>query len=476
MKIILIVIDTLRYKNLGFNGYKPEYSDNKNSPSPYLDKLANDGVVFDNFFTNINCTHPSFTTILSGRYPISHTIISHISPHEIIDNVIMLPEILRDNGINTVAIDNLGRWFVKGFQDYLNPLGPNGMLSVFTIPGGKVTDKAIEWLDLNGNTNDDFFMMIHYWDPHVPYSPPRKYRQLYYSDDPKNPSKSDYPKMDDIPKEKFDLIFRAFQRQWDRVKDVNYFLSQYDSCIKYMDDEINRLFKYLEEKNILEDTLIIFTSDHGESLSENDIYFTHVHLYDQMMHIPLFFWNPKLFPNPSRRNAMIANVDITPTILDLYGIKIPSYIEGNSFLPVLKGSDKHRDKIYMFEHEAISRRGVRTNKWKFIKNAKEEDDAVGSRLQALGYISIVIEATAKKELYDLENDPSEINNLIDKYPEIAEELENDLENFVSETCKRIGIEDPQQEQDLEPWDEFDDPDKWQMTLIKRNNEFKIYDK
>jgi len=153
-------------------------------------------------------------------------------------------------------------------------------------------------------------------------------------------------------------------------------------------------------------------------------------------------------------------------------------MEGSSFLKVLDDNsnqlDQHRDKIYMFEHEAISRRGLRTLKWKFIKNARE-DSSIESKLQALGYISIAIEPTAAKELYDLENDPMELNNVIEKYPTVAEELENDLETFVQTTCERIGIPDPQQEQELEPWGDYDNINKWQMLLIERNNKFKKYD-
>jgi len=473
MNIILIVADTLRYKNLGFNGYSPTYSENRSSPSPNLDKFASESIIFDNYFTHINCTHPSFTTFLSGRYPISHTIISHASLHEIIDGVVMLPEILRENGIKTVAIDNMYRWFVKGFQDYIHSAGEGSMKNTFVVDANQVTDKAIDWIKNNGDNN--FFMMLHYWDPHIPYTPPKRYRNLYYEDNPKNPTNSDYPSMESIPPEKFDFIFKGFMGGWQRIKDMNYFKAQYDSEIKFMDDELGRLFEYLKESKALDDTLIIFTADHGESLDEHEIYFTHVHLYEQMMHIPLCIRYPKQFPQTSRKKALIGSVDLAPTILELLNIEVPDFFEGKSFLPVLETSlDSHRDKIYMFEHEAISRRGVRTSKWKFIKNARENDDDTGSRLEALGYISIALETPEEKELYDLENDPEELENVIEKFPDIAQELEDNLENLVKMICAKVGIEDPQQEQELEPWGDFDNVKEWLLLLNERNKNFKDY--
>ncbi|MFW9936596.1 MAG: sulfatase [Candidatus Thorarchaeota archaeon] len=476
MNIILIIADTLRYQNLGCNGYEPPYSDNKNTPSPNIDKLASEGISFDNYFTHINCTHPSFTTILSGRYPISHTIISHASLHEIIDDVVMFPEILRENGVKTVAIDNMYRWFVKGFQDYIFSADEGSLRNTFVVDADQITEKAINWMKSNKD-QASFFMMLHYWDPHVPYSPPKEYENLYYQDNPKNPTKSEYPRLQDIPPEKFDFIFKGFQRRWQGIKDLNYFKALYDSEIKFMDNEIGRLLDFLEESKLLDDTVIIFTADHGESMDEHGIYFTHVHLYEQMMHIPLIFRYPNQFQQNLRKQALIGSVDLAPTILELFNIEIPDYLEGKSFLPILKNEkDLHRDKIYLFEHEAISRRGVRTLKWKFIKNAREnEEDELGSRLQALGYISIALETPEEKELYNLKNDPNELENLVDKFPEIVNELEEDLEKFVLETCNRIGIKDPQQEQELEPWGDIKSVKEWIALLKERNDNFKDYE-
>ncbi|TXT60660.1 MAG: hypothetical protein BAJALOKI2v1_90074 [Promethearchaeota archaeon] len=476
MNIILLVADTFRYKNCGFNGYKPSYSENKASPTPNIDNLAEKSILFDNFYSQINCTHPSFTTMLSGRYPISHTIISHASLHEIIDGVVMFPEILRDNGIKTVAIDNMYRWFVKGFQDYIHPVGENAVPNSFIVEANQVVDKGINWLESHNN-EDPFFMMLHFWDPHVPYSPPKEYEKMYYNGNPKNPTNPDTLSMNDI-EEKLDLIFKGFQSRWERINDINYYKAQYDAEIAFMDKQIGRFIEYLKDNGYLEDTMLIFTADHGESMGENDIYFTHVHLYDQMMHLPLLIHYPKKYKNSNGRiQPLVGNVDLAPTILELYGLEVPEYFEGKSFVPLLEnGGDHHREKIYMFEHEAISRRGVRTKKWKFIKNARNpKDDIVKSRLQALGYIALDVGEVDDKELYDLENDPEEEENIIEEHPEIAKELEEDLETFVEEIINTVGIEDPQQQQDLEPWGEFDDARQWLLLLNERNQKFKTYD-
>ncbi|MFX1358154.1 MAG: hypothetical protein ACFFA8_12850, partial [Promethearchaeota archaeon] len=95
--------------------------------------------------------------------------------------------------------------------------------------------------------------------------------------------------------------------------------------------------------------------------------------------------------------------------------------------------------------------------------------------QALGYISIALETPEEKELYDLEKDPDELENLVDKFPEVVNELEEDLEKFVSDTCNRIGIKDPQQEQELEPWGDIKSVKEWIALLKERNDNFKDYE-
>ena len=195
--IILITIDALRADHLGCYGYE-------RSTSPNIDRLAKNGVIFENVFSTVNATDPSLTTILSGKYPVAHGIRNHgekITEDMVKDfynrKILFLSEILRKNNYYTIGLDWLGRWHKKGFEyyfgDYLRekdivkykkissilPDTITKRMKKFyakflrrgkpTPTASDLTGKAIELL---GNRDKSFFLFIHYWDTHTPYYAP----------------------------------------------------------------------------------------------------------------------------------------------------------------------------------------------------------------------------------------------------------------------------------------------------------------
>ena len=202
--IVLIGIDALRADHLGCYAYNKE-------TSPNIDNLAKKGITFENAFSCINTTDPSFTTILSGKYPISHGIRNHSEKvtNSMLQNfykqkIRFLSEILRDNGYKTIGIDWLGRWHKKGFEYYLSDAMQKKHLKILSkivnqLPdtfsdkikkiyrkttssnssihtATKLTDKALELIN---NCNKPFFLFIHCWDTHTPYNAPESiYNEL----------------------------------------------------------------------------------------------------------------------------------------------------------------------------------------------------------------------------------------------------------------------------------------------------------
>ena len=178
--ILLIVIDTLRADHLGCYGYpKPT--------SPMIDRVATEGVLFEQCFCPGIPTHPSHTTLYTGRHPISHNIVSLGGKVDLSDEIPVLPELLQRIGYTTCAVDNLydtKRWFARGYEFYINPSARHPANLLVTCE--EINARAIPWLKTHAD--ERFFMFIHYWDPHTPYIPPRRYRRLFYNGDPCDPA------------------------------------------------------------------------------------------------------------------------------------------------------------------------------------------------------------------------------------------------------------------------------------------------
>jgi arylsulfatase A-like enzyme len=439
--IVLIGIDALRADHLGGYAYNKE-------TSPNIDSLVKKGTTFENAFSCINTTDPSFTTMLSGKYPISHGIINHSEKvtKSMLQNfykrkVEFLSEILRDNGYKTIGIDWLGRWHKKGFEYYLGDamqkkhlkilskivnLLPNTFSekikkiyrrarssnsSIYTAT--KLTDKALELID---NCNKPFFLFIHYWDTHTPYSAPES---IYNEFKPEGNGKELEELFANIRNEKWKEYLLKAAGKATTAEEVS---AMYDSAIKYVDQEIGRLVKYFKEEGIYENTIFVITSDHGESLIEHGIFFDHHGLYDESIHVPLIFNN--LPVEEKRIKDFVQHVDIVPTLLDILNIPFEeSKFDGVSLVPLIRGKvNTIRSFIVAEESYTEKKIAIRTNKWKYIYSPSKE----AATCSYCGVIHGGIE-----ELYHLESDPKEMRNIVEEKPEIAKMLRKNLFSWLS---------------------------------------------
>jgi arylsulfatase A-like enzyme/Tfp pilus assembly protein PilF len=297
LNFLLITIDTLRPDRLSCY-------DDGHLKTPNIDNLAGRGTLFLKAFAHTSTTLPSHTNILLGTTPLYHGV--HENSNFIVrDEFLTLAEHLKNHGYSTAAF--VGAYpldsrfgLAQGFDVYDDNYDTRRteQSDIGERKAEIVVKGALEWLD---GQKSPWFLWIHCWDPHDPYEPPEPYRAQYE----KHP---------------------------------------YDGEVAYVDFVLGRLFRYLEENNLSEKTLIIFTGDHGESLGEHGEKTHGFFAYNSTIWVPLIISVPGVKPGEVHQNVM--HVDIFPTVCDVLEIEKPSFLQGISLLPALKGKRLPKRNIY----------------------------------------------------------------------------------------------------------------------------------
>ncbi len=183
-----------------------------------------------------------------------------------------------------------------------------------------------------------------------------------------------------------------------------------------MDDQLGRLFTYLEENNMMNNTLIVVTADHGESLTEHNIFFDHHGVYETNIHVPLILYAPSLLPQGLRVKSLVGHVDIAPTILSVAGIQAPGVIRGTSLLEIVENEAEEREYVVSGECTYQAYRAIVTRDgWKLIKK-------IGGDLYGRPRI----------QLYNVLKDPGEVEEGSGSNPDLVRELEYRLDRWVEE--------------------------------------------
>ena len=420
--VVLIVVDTLRADHLGCYGHT-------NDTSPRIDKLAADGVLFEREICSAIPTQPSFTTLFTGQHPITHGIVGHGGTAQLAKDAPYLSQFLLGSGYTTCAIDNLIRerhWFGRGFEFYIDPSVRRPLLLGVTCE--ELNARAIPWL--KAHANEQFFFFIHYWDPHWPLDPPQRYRHLFYAGDPTDP---DNHSLDGWWKDPLGVLARD---TWLRsrkgvITDAKYVEALYDQEIRHLDDGVAELLDALDQTGQADNTLVILTGDHGESMTEHGIFFSHHGLYDSTLHVPLIMkWPGKIAPG-TRHRQLCQTIDVAPTIMDAAGLRIPKSFEGRSLWPLASGASAEggHEKVVSLECTWKAQWSLRTDRYKFILSRTPNSDE------------------PPRELYDLKADPGETRNLVEEQRELAADMEADLERWIAEGLRAAGrAKDPVAEQ------------------------------
>jgi len=431
MKIVFVSLDTLRASRLGCYGYGLP-------TSPYLDRIAAEGVLFERAYATDIPTEVAHTSIFTGRTGLSTGVVSHGSTlSRLPKSIPWLPQLLRAAGLVTAAVDNLYQlkeWFARGFKYYLNSSNVNQRW----IEGRAVNALAFEWLERHKDA--PFFLFLHYWDPHTPYLPPEEHKLRFYpaGRDPFDPAnRSMEPAYNHLAYPFFKYHHYDLAGP---VTDAAYFDALYDAEIRGLDDRLRELDEMLERLGIRGETLLVLFGDHGESLTEHDIYWDHCGLYEPTVHVPLIMRWPGVIPAGRRVRGFVRHVDLFPTILgavpfgavfpgfDASALAVPEGFEGRSLWPAVRGEcDGTAEEVYLSECAWQAARGVRTVRYKYIRTY---DSGLFRRPPC--------------ELYDLAEDPGETRNLAGERPDVAAEMQAKLDRWISETL--AGREDPMQAQ------------------------------
>jgi arylsulfatase len=424
--IVFIVVDTLRASRLGTYGYALP-------TSPSIDALAAQGAVFERCFAPGIPTTPAHTTMFTGVHPITHNIVCHGGQADLSRRIPVLPERLQQLNYTTAAVDNLydiKPWLARGYEFYINPSFKHKMRLLVTCE--EINARAVPWIEQH--QQEPFFLFLHYWEPHTPYLPPEKYRTFYPSS--KNPFSSDYSTFEPIKRQPFWEMFKdLWFNKLGPVTDADYIASLYDAEIRHVDDGIREILTTLERCGIADNTLVILTGDHGESMYQHDIYFDHHGLYDDVIHVPLIMRLPGVIPAGTRIQNMVQHLDIAPTVMDLVRPAVSTEgMEGSSLLPLACGTvhTGGYESIVSCENTWQKKWCLRTQTHKLILSRELDHHGM-----------------PRRELYDLVADPLETNNLADDQTQIADAMEQELEDWITNMLARLGKEkDPLVEQPI----------------------------
>jgi arylsulfatase len=347
-KIFLLSIDCLRADHLSCYGYK-------RNTSPHIDKFASGSILFRWAFSSCPYTVPSHASMLTGKYPSQNTFgfaNGYPTKYES-DKELMLQEVLSSIGYETAAFVSAlplrkETGLSTGFKVYDDTFtrGELNRPSGLTCSGIETNQKVFNWLDLNAEKK--FFLFIHYFDVHGPYTNPQDYKEIfgfdpYYGEQINLDVKPDDNPFGGIPAYQ---VLKPIKDEKGKLlsyeKDKRYYIAEYDGGIRYCDDIIDNLFNRLKDIGIYKDSLIIVTADHGEALGENNIFFYHgLTVTPDQISVP-FLLKPHRGWNIKHRTLTIpiSTLDIAPTILSLCDFDYSNLsFQGYSLKTAIEGKD-----------------------------------------------------------------------------------------------------------------------------------------
>jgi arylsulfatase A-like enzyme/Tfp pilus assembly protein PilF len=364
LNVLVVTLDTTRADRLGPYGFD-------SVRTPVLDRLAREGVVFELAASAAPLTQPSHATLFTSRLPPAHGVRDN-GVAALGDEEVTLAETLKGAGARTGAFIGAyvldSRWgFDQGFDTYVDDfdLSQHRAISLGGIErrASDVVDSALEWF--RRSEKQRFFAWLHFFDAHAPYSPPEPYRTQYAG-------------------------------------------RGYAGEIAYVDSQLGRVVDALASGDLLDRTIIVIVGDHGESLGEHGEGAHGFFLYEGVIHVPLIIRTPYPATRGRRVKELVRTIDVMPTILDLLGMQSPPTAVGRSLvgpmtgLPAEPGSEAYSESLYPLNQFGWSDlKALRSGRFKYI-------DA------------------PRPELYDLEQDPKEKNNLYEERRSLADGMRNRL--------------------------------------------------
>ena len=403
--VIVVSIDTLRRDHVSVYGYGRR-------TTPTLEALANEGVVFEDAVTTAPWTLPAHASLLTSLYPSSH---GAVDLHRgVPDDVSSLPRLLQQNGFFTQAV--VTHLYLS--KQYGFGHGFDGHWYRYDARAEPVTERAISFLRERGDR--DFFLFLHYYDPHWHYDPPPPFDRTF---DP------DYAGV-------ASGVWWEFKEETaDSIdpRDLRHILALYDGEILYADRQLGRLFRVMKEVGIYDKTLVVVTSDHGEEFLEHGGWEHQKTLYEEVLRIPLLMKLPGSEGAGRRVSQQVSLVDVAPTILDDLGSPAAAGFQGRSLLGLIRGSEKSPAGP---PGSVAPGGGV----WAETQHTVDDSHKLAWRQGANGKKLIVTRGDdgleASVELYDLAKDPRERDDLVSGEPSWVERALQQVESFLARASER----------------------------------------
>ncbi|MGE4489591.1 MAG: sulfatase [Kiritimatiellales bacterium] len=419
--------------------------------TPNIDRIANEGVRLDNCFVTNSICSPSRAVILTGKY--SHLNGQAVNYIKFDGSQQTVPKLLQQAGYQTAMI---GKWHLRGEPtgfDYWNILPAQGryinpqFMEMELIPKTRegyvttiTTDIAIDWLENKRDKTRPFFMMCHNKAPHEAWEMDPADEGMFDGvefpepetiyDDYKNRATqvlkdkglTVYPtlgkKMADKWPERRALDLTGVTDKQEAIsKSYQHFMKYYLGSIHSVDKNVGRLLDYLEQEGLLDDTLVMYTSDNGMFLGEHSWYDKRM-MYEESIEVPLIARYPKEIKPGTVSDAICLNLDFPETFLDYAGVPVPPDMQGRSLRPVLGRQEPAdwRESMFYAYYEHTSQYGVRTKRYKLICYSAGEYD-----------------------MFDLQKDPMELKSVYND-PEYADVRRN-LEAEIVKLRKQYHIQD-----------------------------------
>ena len=436
MNVIFILTDDHRYDFMGFTGKLP------GQQTPNMDKMAKQGAHFTNAFVTTSLCSPSRASILTGQFSHVHTIVDNVAGEP--DGLVFFPQYLQQNGYQTSFF---GKWHMGDEDDrprpgfnhwesfrgqgvYYNPkLNINGKQQEYEDSiyiTDLLTEHAVDWMSKR-DKNKPFFLYLSHKAVHSPLAPAKRHKGMYkdlnYAKPPSywqtlNEEYKDLKWPEWVKQQRYS--WHGVDYMYHQHNDIDSMVRVYAETLMAVDESVGTVINYLKENGLENNTMVIYMGDNGFSWGEHGL-IDKRHFYEESVKVPFLVYAPGVFTGGLKIDRMIQNIDIAPTVLQMAGLKKPDYMPGKSFVQLLNGDTvQWRNKIfyeYYWEYDfpmTPSVYGVRTDKYKYIR-----------------YMGI----WDRNELYDLENDPNEMYNLIDNstYEPIVKQLANDLFDWLEST-------------------------------------------
>lgn len=367
--IILISLDTLRQDHLGCYGYK-------RNTSPHLDRFAKeDAVLFENAYAQAPYTLPSHMSMMTGLYPEAHGMMLPIASdgsgktNRLSLKAPTLAEVLKSRGYKTQAFTDGGMVSAKygfdiGFDDYKDKRNPGKGTNGFQRFRGALH----EWI--KDQADEKFFLFIHTFDTHAPFTPPEPYASRFNETSPGRT----LPQGSLFQCKHLGYQDSFFLKEYDSVQDV---VNRYDGTVAFVDHEVNQLFELLKQLKLYDNSLIIITSDHGEIFMENGLMIGHgLCSINEEVLIPLLIKFPHSKHKGKRIDHLVETVDFMPTILSLLKIKPPAHIQGQNIINGLDHNNWAKNYAFGVSPNTNYHHYFLKNNIKFIEGVKNKRNFV----------------------------------------------------------------------------------------------------